>query len=141
MALAGAANIQSVVSAASTRRPVKAGDLGVVADPPTISSVRRSLPWRVPLVPVFLLKKGLLDFIVDTEQPCFCSGGTIAEMFRFGLELVRPFFGSAQLERELVRQIHGAGAVLFRQLGGLLQQGDDGTPGVIGDNIGVPMAL
>jgi hypothetical protein len=106
-----------------------------------ISMLRRSLSWRVPLVPVFLLKEGVLDFIVDTEQPCFCTSGAIAEMCGLGLEFPSSFFGSPQLKRELVRHVHGPGAVLLRHFGRLLQQGDNGAPGVIGYDIGVRVAL
>ena len=111
------------------------------ADGVRISMLRRSLPWRLPRIPVFFLKKRVLDFIMNTEQPCFCARGAIAEMCGLCLELSSPFFGGSQLKRELMRQIHGPGAVLLRHLGRLLQQGDNGTPGVIGYDICVRLAL
>jgi hypothetical protein len=107
----------------------------------TFAVPKRSLPLRMPRVPVLLLKERVLDFIMNTEEPCFCASGAIAEMCGLGLEISSPFLGGAQLKRKLVRQIHGPGAVVLRHLGCLLQQGDNGTPGIIGYDVGVRLVL
>jgi hypothetical protein len=52
----------------------------------------------MPRVPFFLLKKRVLDFIMDAQEPCFRARGTIAEMCGLGLKLSSPFLGGAQLK-------------------------------------------
>ena len=58
-----------------------------------------SLPRRLPRIALFLLEERVLDFIMDTEQPCLCARGAISKMGGFGLELSSPFFRGAQLKR------------------------------------------
>jgi hypothetical protein len=70
---------------------------------------------------------------MDAQQPFFRARGTIAEMCSLYLKL--SIFSRLKLGRKLMRQIHSPGAVLLRHLGCLLQQCNDGAPGVIGHDI------
>jgi hypothetical protein len=57
------------------------------------------------------------------------------------LKLSRPFFCGSKLKRKLMRHCYGPVAVILRHLGCLLQQDNDGTPGVICHDIGVRLTL
>src|ERR1700704_2051644 len=92
-------------------------------------SVRGSLPRGRPRIPFLLLEEGLLDFIVDAQQPCLGAGRAIAEVRGLGLGLARSLFGGAKLERKFMSEIHGSRTIVLRHLRGLLQQGDDRTAG------------
>src|SRR2546423_13285661 len=135
MAFAGTAASAIGAHAASTREAAPQAALKIFA------TLRPSLPLRLARVALFFLEKGVLDFIMNAEEPCFRARGAVPEMRGLGLKVSSAFFGGAQLERELVRQVHGAGAVLLCHLGRPLQHGDDGAPGIVGDDIGVRMAF
>jgi hypothetical protein len=78
---------------------------------------------------------------MDVQQPFFRARGAIAEMCGLYLQLSRPFFRSSKLRRQLMHQIHGPAAVFLRHRSCLLQQCNDGTPGVICHDIGVRLTL
>ena len=63
-----------------------------------LSIVRGSLPRGWPRVPLFLLKKRLLDLVMDPQEPCLGARGAIAKVRRLGFELPHSFFGSSQLK-------------------------------------------
>ena len=90
---------------------------------------------------VLFLKKCVLNFVMDTQQPFLRAAGTIAEMGGFRFKLSRPFFRGSKLRRNLMRQIHGSDTLNFCLLGCLLQQCNDTTSGVICHDIGVRMSL
>ena len=71
---------------------------------------------------VLLLKKRVLNFIMDAQQPFFRARHAIAEMCGLYLKLSRPFFCGSKLKRKLMRQIHGSVAIILRHLGCLMQQ-------------------
>src|SRR4051812_15598521 len=135
--MAGAGIAASAISAHAASAPEAAAGAALMIS----AKLRPSLPLRLARLALFLLEKGVLDFIMDAEQPGFGARGAVPEMRGLGLKVSSAFFGGAQLERELVRQVHGAGAVLLGHLGRTLQHGDDGAPGVIGDDIGVRVAF
>jgi hypothetical protein len=49
-------------------------------------------------VPLFFLEEGLLDLIVDSQQPLLGARGAVAKMRSVGLGFPQPFLGGAQLE-------------------------------------------
>jgi hypothetical protein len=83
------------------------------------------------------LKERLLNFTVNSSEPIFRMSGTVTKMSSLGLELSRSFFGSSQLERQLMREIHRPHAVVLRHIRGLLQHDNDGTSGIIRQHSGV----
>src|SRR5262249_15277368 len=83
----------------------------------------------------------LLDLGVDAQQPSLRARGTIAEMRGLGLGFAHPPFGRPQLKRELVRQVHGARAILLGHVGRLLQQAEDAATGVVGYDVGLRLPL
>src|SRR5262249_25242205 len=104
--------------------------------PRSARSSERSLPRTVPGIPLLLLKKGLLDLVVDAHEPLLGASGAIAIMRRLRLGFPHALLRRAQLERQLVRQIHGARAVFLGHFRRFLQQGYDRAPGIVGDHVG-----
>jgi hypothetical protein len=89
----------------------------------------------------FILKKRVLNLIVDAPQPFFRARGALAMVGGLYLKLSRPFFRGSKLRRKLMREIQGAGAVILRHLGYLVQQSNDRAPGVICHDVGVRLTL
>src|SRR5262249_52587648 len=52
-----------------------------------------------------------------------------------------PFFGCPKLKRKFMSKVHGPFAVFVRHVRGLLQQGYDRAPGVIGYAIGILLSF
>ena len=67
----------------------------------------------LPGVSLFALKKSVLDIILNAQQPCLSVCRTVAELGGIELELPETFFEISHLERQLMGQIQGAGAVPF----------------------------
>src|SRR5215831_15464533 len=99
--------------------------------------VATSLPRRVVGVALSLGKEHLLDFVVDAHEPCLGARGAIAKMRGLGLGFPHPFFGCPKLKRKFMSKVHGPFAVFVRHVRGLLQQGYDRSPGVIGRGAGI----
>ena len=99
--------------------------------------VATSLPRRVVGVALSLGEEHLLDFVVDAHEPCLGARGAIAKMRGLGLGFPHSFFGCPKLKRKFVSKVHGAFAVFVRHVRGLLQQGHDRPPGVIGRGTGI----
>jgi hypothetical protein len=76
--------------------------------------LRISLPQRLAADAVLLLKKRVLNFIMDAQQPFFCARRAIAEMSNLYLKLSRPFFCGSKLKRKLMRHCYGPVAVILR---------------------------
>src|SRR5262245_41937828 len=96
-----------------------------------------SLPRSRLRIALLLVKKGLLDLAVDADEPSFGARGTVAKVGGLGFGVPQSLLGRAQLEGQLVRQIHGARAILLRHVRGLLQHCHDGAAGFIGCNFGL----
>src|SRR5713101_7641664 len=56
-----------------------------------VAVVRGSLPRTVPRVPLFLLKKRLLDLIVDAQQTLLGTRGAFAKVCGLGLGFSQSF--------------------------------------------------
>src|SRR5262249_47708936 len=100
-----------------------------------------SLPRVVARLALLAAEKRLLDLVVDAQQPLLGARGAVAEVGGLGLGGAQTFLRRPQLERQLVREIHGACAVLLGHLRGLLQQRYDGTAGIIRHDAGVRLAF
>ena len=99
------------------------------------------LALRLPRIAVLFLKEGMLDFIMNAQQPCFRTGGSIAKMCNSLFKLPGPFFRGAQLKRKLVGQMHCACAVVLGHFSRFLQQGYNGSPGIVHDDIAFHLTL
>src|SRR5262249_24647190 len=99
--------------------------------------VGTSSPRPAVRVTLFLRKEHLLDFVVDTDEPCLGAGGAIAKVRGLGLGFPQSFFGGSTLKRKLMSQVHGAFAVLVGHVCSLLQHGHDRAPGLIGHDTGI----
>ena len=63
-------------------------------------------------------------------KPTFGAGRPVSEEFDLGFQLIYSLFGSSELHRKLMRQLHGAVAVFIRQVSGLLDLCNDGFSGL-----------
>ena len=84
-----------------------------------VENVRRHKaddPLRRPLsalLAVFALKKCVLHFIVDQNQPFLRGSGTLPKVICLRLKLTRSLLNSAQLRRKLVCEVHGSRAIFL----------------------------
>src|SRR5262252_5645187 len=67
----------------------------------------------------------LFNVLVDSRQPFLSALRAIVKVVGIRLKLPDALLGGAQLQRELVRKLHGAITVAVRGLRRLLQQFDD----------------
>src|SRR5215475_2895200 len=67
----------------------------------------------------------LFNILVDSCQPFLSALRAIVEVVGIRLELSDALLGGAQLQRQLMRKLHGAITIAVRGLGCLLQQLDD----------------
>jgi hypothetical protein len=88
-----------------------------------------------------ILKKYVLKLTVDALQPFFRARGAITEMRDLCIKFSRPFFCGSKLRRKFIREIHGPGAVILRNLGCSVQQFKNRTPGVICHDTGGGLTL
>jgi hypothetical protein len=72
--------------------------------------------WRI------IFEKPILDLAVDPVHPLLGVGCALLVVLDLALELRGTVFRSAQLQRKLVGDFHGAFAVLFGDADCLLQQ-------------------
>jgi hypothetical protein len=84
-----------------------------------------------------LLEERLLDLTVNADKPFFRMSGTVPKVVCLCLKFAGSFFGCSQLGRKAMGDIHGSLAVCFRQIGRLLHQGNDVTPGIIRHHSGI----
>ena len=80
------------------------------------SRARATFPHG-PLLLLLFLKERLLYFIVNACEPILRTSGAVPKMNCLFLKLACPFLGSPQLERKLVREVHGSLAVFLRHIG------------------------
>ena len=66
-----------------------------------------------------------LDLVVNPPEPLLSSLGANLELITLCLQLFDAILGGTQLQRKLMRQLHGAVAAFVRQIGCLLEQRDD----------------
>jgi hypothetical protein len=62
---------------------------------------------------VFALKKCVLHFIVDQNQPFLRGSGTLPKVICLDLKLTRSLLSSAQLRRKFVCEVHGSRAIFL----------------------------
>jgi len=73
-------------------------------------------PLRRPLsalLAVSALKKCVLDFIVDQNQPFLRGSVTLSKVICLGFQLTRSLLSSAQLRRKFVCEVHGSRAIFL----------------------------
>src|SRR5438270_4778896 len=109
-------------------RPRLAPDLGHATsdDFRSEAAVRLAMSRRSLARDAVLMEELVLDFLVNVHEPLLGTRGTLLEVPKVALHLPDLVLGGAQLHRELVRDVHGAVAVLARDIDGLLEHRDDG---------------
>src|SRR5262245_22766997 len=98
---------------------------------------RSSVPRSRLRIALLLVKKALLDLAVDADEPSLGARGAVAKVGGLSFGVPQSLLGRAQLEGQLVRQIHRARAILLRHVRSLLQHCHDGAAGFVGCNFGL----
>src|SRR6188472_1633469 len=75
--------------------------------------VSRNGSSRVSIPAFFALKKCVLHFIVDHNQPFLRGSGTLPKVICLDLKLTRSLLSSAQLRRKFVCEVHGTCAIFL----------------------------
>ena len=78
-----------------------------------------------------VLEEAVLDLRVDAVHPFLGADGAILVVADVAFQLRDAVFRFAQLQRELVRDVHGALAVLLRHVDRVLQHRDDRLAGAV----------
>src|SRR5262245_2371319 len=94
----------------------------ILASPPDLPvrpDGRSSLPRSRVRIALLPLKESLLDLAVNADKPSFGARGAVAKVGSLGFGVPQSFLGRAQREGQLVRQVHGASAILLCHVRGL----------------------